>query len=105
MELKPPLASPAVEVSGGLVSQDHRRLVGERSRDRHPLAFAARELGGGMCGPMRQADHPEKSLGPLPPPMTADVPVVQRHLDVFEDRELGAPAEGLEYKPDRPISH
>ena len=45
-----------VEVAGGLVGEDHRRLGDDRSGDRHPLPLAARQLGRPVVEPVAEAD-------------------------------------------------
>ena len=47
-----------VEVAGGLVGQDQRRLVGERAGDGDALLLAARELGRAMVEPLGEAERP-----------------------------------------------
>ena len=76
------LARGRVEVAGGLVGEQHARLVGQRPRDRHALLLAARELGGEvvgarppsptcveqLVGPPRGARRSAARRAPAPPP-------------------------------------
>ena len=49
-----------VEVAGGLVGEDQRRLVGERAGDRDALLLAARELRRPMVEPLGKAERAEQ---------------------------------------------
>src|SRR5438874_2340588 len=54
-----------VEVAGGLVGEDQRRLVGERAGHGDALLFAAGKLRRPMVEPLRQAEFAEQLLRPL----------------------------------------
>ena len=60
------VAGGRVEVAGGLVREQHARLVGERTRDRHALLLAARELGGKVVRARRRDPPGEQLVGPPP---------------------------------------
>src|ERR1700694_4544138 len=49
----------------GLVEEDEGRLVDHRSRDRHALLLAARQLRCAMANPIGEADPLEEVLRPL----------------------------------------
>ena len=52
----------AIQVSGGLVAKQKRRIGDNRAGDGHPLLLAARELAGVMIHAIRQTDHAERCL-------------------------------------------
>src|SRR2546430_2025920 len=76
-------ARPRVEVSGGLVGEDHRRVVQERSRDRDALLLAAGELARPMMDAVAETDlleRRERALSPRVPIAAVD----ERQLDVLD---------------------
>ena len=56
-------AGPRVEVAGGLVGEQDRRVVDQRARNRHALLLAARQLVGMMAEPIAEADGRQHLLG------------------------------------------
>src|SRR5215813_3765126 len=48
-------AASAVESASGFVGENHRRVVDQRARNRHPLLLAAGKFGGPMVGAVAQA--------------------------------------------------
>ena len=58
-------ARVAVEVAGGLVGQDQRRLGNQRAGDADSLLLAARELGRDVAQAIAQAQPLERRLGPV----------------------------------------
>jgi len=48
------LAALTIEGAGGLVGENHRRVVHQRPRNRHPLLLPARKFGGTMIGAVAQ---------------------------------------------------
>jgi hypothetical protein len=48
------LAALAIEGAGGLVGENHRRVVHQRPRDRYPLLLPAGKFGGTMIGAVAQ---------------------------------------------------
>ena len=59
-QLDDPPARDRVEVPRGLIGDEDRRVVDERSRDRGPLLLAARELGRQVVGVILEADEAEQ---------------------------------------------
>ena len=57
----------AVQLAGGLVGQQHRRLVGQRDADRDPLLLAAGHLGGHPVGAVCDADQVQQLHRPGAP--------------------------------------
>src|SRR5689334_992946 len=55
-----------VEIPGGLVGKDERRLVGERARNCNALLLAAGELRGTVVKALRQAELSEQILSAIP---------------------------------------
>ncbi len=54
-----------VEVAGRLVGEDDCRLRDQGARDRDALLLAARELGGAVLSPVRDADGLEQLVEPF----------------------------------------
>ncbi len=91
-------ADVGVQRAERLVEQQHARLDGERAGKRHPLALAARELGGTLARPggqahqLQQLIHPrlDDVLGSLADPQTEGDVVADRHVRkrrvVLEDK-------------------
>jgi hypothetical protein len=61
-------ASVGSRLAGGLVPQDHLRLLGEGARDGHALLLAARERVGAAGGEVGEADLREAVAGESPVP-------------------------------------
>ena len=80
------LARLAVEVSGGLVCEDDRRVVHERPCDRDPLALTAGELVRTMVEPIPEIDVLERALRSVAALVGRDTPINERELDVPERR-------------------
>ena len=49
-----------IERAGRLVAQQHGRILGDGARDRHPLLFAAGQLGREMVEPVAQPHQPQR---------------------------------------------
>ena len=79
----------AVEVAGRLVGENAVGLAGERARDRHPLALAARELRWPMAEPLAEADLAQHRRRPLARLVATEAADAQRHGDVVERGEFG----------------
>jgi hypothetical protein len=54
-----------VEPGGGLVEEQHRRIVEQRSGQRRPLSEALGERAAQIVGPVGQVDRPEGALDAL----------------------------------------
>ncbi len=89
-----------VEVPRRLVGQQDERIVGQSSRNRHPLALAAAELGGMVREAVPQAHHVRQLVGPLQALPLVPTLVVHRDLDVLDDVELLDQVERLEDESD-----
>jgi len=88
-------ADGGVEVGGGLVGQDDRRIVGERAGDRHPLLLPAGELLRPETEPVAEPDALQQSTGALVGGV-AGAGEVARQLDVLGDGERRQQVEVLE---------
>ena len=95
------LAGAAVQVSGGLVGQQDRGLLGQRPGYAHPLLLAAGQLRRPVLDPVSQADAVQGVEGPSPPVLP--VAVEHRQLDVLQRAQTGQQAVGLEDEPDLPV--
>ena len=60
-------AGAAVQIPGGLIRQQNRRLIQQRPRNRHALLLAAGELIGMMLGAILQADGASAASRAFPP--------------------------------------
>ena len=58
-------ADVGVQRAERLVEQQHLRLDGQRPGQCHPLALAARELGGPLLGPLGQPDERQQLVDAL----------------------------------------
>jgi hypothetical protein len=92
------LAGVGVEVAGGLVGEQHRRLVYQRPRDRDPLFLPARQLRRLVVEPVAQSEAPEQVCGPV-----ARVARVERRRkrDVLDGGERRQQVKVLEDEADR----
>ena len=91
-------AGRAVEISGRLVGQQQRRVVGERPRDRHALLLAARELGRIVMAAFGQADLVEQRRRARAALRHAGD--LHRHEDVLERGQRRQQVEELEDEAD-----
>ena len=62
-QLEHPVDLHEVEVGGGLVGEDQRRVVHQRPGDRHPLLLAAGEVAGEVVDPVGEVDGAEQLEG------------------------------------------
>ena len=90
----------AVQVSGGLVPHQQRRIIGQRPGNGRPLLLTARERVGKLVCLVGQAHLLQEHLGPLqsflrPPPPRE----VHRKDHVLQNGECGQQLEKLEYDP------
>ena len=88
----------AVEIAGGLVGQQDRRIVGERAGDRDALLFAAGELRRIVMAASRQPDFVEQRAAPRCRHRPAGN--LHRHQDVLERRQRRDQVEELEDEAD-----
>ena len=79
-----------VELAGGLVEQDQRRVGHDRARDRDPLLLAARELARVVVQPVVQPDDAERDPHPLVALLLREPREQQRQLHVLERGEDGS---------------
>jgi hypothetical protein len=87
------MMSPAgggVEVSGGLVGQEHVGVHGQGAGDGHALHLAARQLGGPVLAPVRQPHPVQQLLHPLLALALSHLAEEHGHLDVLEGGDLRA---------------
>jgi hypothetical protein len=76
-----------VEVGGRLVSEDQRRVVGDRARDSHALLLAAGELLDGEVKPFGETHRLEQAARSLTRRLPSLAGDVERHLDVLARRQ------------------
>ena len=88
----------AIEIAGRLVGQQDRRIVGQRSRERHALLLTARQLRRIVVSPAGQADLVEP--GPGPGHGVRRAGNLHRHRDVFERRQRRNEMKELEDEAD-----
>ena len=96
-QIDDPLAGDRIQISRGLVGEQHRRITHRRPRHGHPLLFTARELPRIMTDPPRETDASQDFLRTL-----AGVgPAAQfkwQH-DIFQSRQRRHQMKGLEHEP------
>ena len=85
-----------VEVSGGLVGDDQRRVVDERPCDRRALLLAARHAGWEVAGALGEPDPLEKLVRPPVGVRATDTGQPKRRGDVLSRRQAGNQVESLE---------
>lgn len=91
----------AIEVTGGFVGKDERRLVGQGTSDRHALALSATELSRPVVHAIRQSNRVEQFVGP-PAALAGRDPIeTESEADVLASGEHLDQAEVLEDKTDR----
>ena len=89
-----------VEIPGGLVGQQDRRMPHQRTGDGDTLAFAARQLRGTVAGPAAQADTFEHVGGALTPLGNRHRLVQQAGCHIVERVEPCDQVELLEHEAD-----
>ena len=92
---------PHVAIDGGerLVEQQHRRLAGQRPRERHPLALAAGELAAAAAAPCSSNLTEREQLPRAPGPVGARQ-MPERRRDVALGGEMRKERVFLEHEPD-----
>src|SRR3954471_9596620 len=71
-----------VQVAGGLVGEDQRRLGDERTSNGDPLLLATRKLTGTVFEPVVEADAGQRPDSALTPLVARHARVRERQLDV-----------------------
>src|SRR5215813_5265575 len=79
------MARAAVEVPGGLVGEEDRRIVGERARDGDALLLSSRQLRRIVMAARREADLREQRIGA--PAWVRRARDLERHAHVLERGE------------------
>ena len=87
-----------IEISGGLVREDDRRIVGQRTADGNALLFAAGELRRIVMRAIGEPDFPQQLACAVSRIATAGDLHRQQH--VIERRERRDQMKELEYEPD-----
>ena len=89
-----------VQVAGGFIRQNEIRIVDQAAGDGHALLLAAGQLRRPVPQPLAQADHRGQGVAAFfGLPVDAAL-VVQRHLDVLDDRQLRNQVVRLEHEAD-----
>src|SRR6266508_57627 len=99
------VAGARVQVAGGLVGEQHRRLGDQRAGDRHPLLLAAGELRGPVLQAVAEPDRLERGDRPPAALGAAEPAVDQRQADVADGRGPRQELEALEDEPDHLVAH
>ena len=99
------LAALRIEVTGGLVGEQHDRFAGDGARHGDALLLAAGKLAGEVLGAVRHPDALERLADALAPLGRGHAPVGERQLDVLEDRQVADQIEALENEPDLAVAH
>ena len=98
------LAVLGVEVAGGLVGQQDRRLPADGTGDGDALLLTAGELRGQVLGAVGHADALERGVDALAPLVRLHAAVDERQLDVLEHREVADQVEALEDEADLAVA-
>src|SRR6266508_1920299 len=94
-----------IEIAGGLVRKQNRRLPRDGAGDSHALLLTARELRGQVLRAVRHAHTLEGGVGALTTLRGFHAAVNQRKLHVLEHSEIANQVEALEDEPDLAIAH
>src|SRR5207249_9162127 len=92
-----------VEVPGRFVGEDDRRVVEQRTGDRHALLLTAAQFAGLVVHSRAEADGGERILRALGPTARASA-VHERELDVLDRVEAGQEVERLEDEANVPVA-
>ena len=90
-----------VQVCGGLVGQDQRRVESDRAGDGDALLLSAAEVAGAVPHPVLQTDPLQQFLGALARLPAVHACRVHRHHHVLDRGQAGQQVERLEHDPDR----
>ena len=90
-------ASVQVQAAGRLVTQQQRRLLHDRARDRHPLLLTAGQLSGESISHLGQARPLERRRGCAGGTLAGEF---GDDLDVLQRGQRGHQVEELEHEPD-----
>ena len=99
-EIEHPCDRTRVEAAGRLVGEQEARVVGEGTRDRDPLALAARELRRPPVLATRQIHGREQFVRTRPLLLAGCVRSEHRDLHVVERVQVGKQVVQLEHQPD-----
>ncbi len=91
---------PRVEVAGRLVGEDDLRALGDRARDRDPLALAARQLRRPVGQPVPEPDTLERGPCGLPAIARRRARVQHAGRDVLDRVHRVLEMKALEHEPD-----
>src|ERR1700733_3061005 len=100
-QLEHVLGGARVELAGGLVGEQQRRLVHQRARDRDALLLPARERGRPVVHAVAERDVAQRALGPRERLAAAAPRVVVAHRAVLARIEVRKQVEALEHEADR----
>lgn len=92
-------AQLGVEVGQRLIQQDHRRVVDQRTADRHALLLAAGELVRMALGQMPQPELIQHRLYPLGDFRRGGLTQLQRISHVLKHRFVRPQGVGLKHQP------
>ena len=98
------LAVVRVQVAGGLVGEQDRRVPSQPAGHRHALLLTAGELRGVVLHAVRHADLLQRLLHALLALRGAHAAIGQRQLDVLVDRQVADQVEGLEDEADLAVA-
>ena len=99
-QLEQPLTRGRIELTGGLIGQQERGLVGEGARNRHALLFTTRQLRGAMTTPVTEPHVPQQVSRPRLACAPRHARFGQRQFHVLECRQGGHEIEPLKDEPD-----
>lgn len=94
-------AEQAVEIARRLVSENERRLVGDRPSDGYELHLPAAELARIVLEPVSETEPFQQSPCMLSPVGSGRAIELHRQCNVLECREIRNQVEGLEHETDR----
>ncbi len=89
-----------VEIAGGFVGENQRRIGDHRPRHRDALLLAARELRRAVAGAVGDADLGQDRRHPRTPFRSGDIVIEQREFDVLEDAQFVDQVKALEDEAD-----
>ena len=99
------LGGGGIQVSGGLVGEDHRRLRHQCPGDGHALLLATGELTRSVVDAVTEPDSAQRLDGARLALLRCDARVQHGQLDVAPCRQRGQQVELLEDEPDLLVAH